>query len=240
VIIASSSAPVGGIVGWNDCAGLVNVVNTYATGSITGLTTSTQVGGIIGGWQYDHCADDTTQGSYFNTQTTGQLTGTGSRNIFAKTTLQMKDDTTYVGWSTSIWRLVDGSYPTFKNGAISVGSSTSFGNVTVGAPSSQSITVTNSGDDTLSVLDTDVSGTDAARFTVGSLAGCASVAPSTTCTIPVSLTATAAGSHMELATVLARIKERPGRGAMAVDDGIDDAPASRRRSLALQTPPGRC
>jgi large repetitive protein len=196
VISAPSSEPVGGIVGYNACTATTNIVNTYATGSITGLTASTQVGGIIGGFQYDHCADDTTQGSYFNTQTTGQLTGTGSRNIFAKTTAQMQDDTTYVGWSTSIWRLVDGSYPTFKNGAISVASSTSFGDFTVGVPISRTITVTNSGDDTLSVLDTDVSGANASNFTVGSLAGCASVAPEGgTCTFTVTLTATAAGTQ---------------------------------------------
>ncbi len=188
IINASTSSSVGGISGFDNCFGAGKLQFTYATGSISGASS---VGGVTGSGGSGCSA---TAASYFDTQTTGQSSGTIAGAV-GKTTAQMKDDSTYVGWSTSIWRLVDGSYPTFKNGAISVGSTTNFGNVTVDDTSSQTITVTNSGDDTLSVLDTDVSGTNAARFTVGSLAGCASVAPSATCTFTVSLRATAAGSQ---------------------------------------------
>jgi large repetitive protein len=188
VINAPTSSSVGGISGRDNCFQAGKLQFTYATGSISGASS---VGGVTGSGGSGCSA---TAASFFDTQTTGQSSGTIAGAV-GKTTAQMKDDTTYVGWSTSIWRLVDGSYPTFKNGIISVGSTTNFGNVTVGGPSSQTITVTNSGDDTLSVLDTDVSGTNASGFTVGSLAGCASVAPSATCTFTVSLTATAAGSQ---------------------------------------------
>lgn len=192
VITASNSGRVGGISGQGvgNVGGVCQIQNTFATGGITGSSPGTDVGGIVGYLNFG-CV---TSSSYFDTDTTTQSRGPSSVAV-GKTTAQMKTASTYVGWSTSIWRLVDGSYPTFKNGAISVGSTTSFGSVTVGAPSSQTITVTNSGDDTLSVLDTDVSGTNASSFTVGSLAGCASVAPSATCTFTVSLTATAAGSQ---------------------------------------------
>ena len=193
VISASNSGRVAGISGQGvgDSGGVCQIQNTFATGSITGSSPGTYVGGIVGYLNRD-CA--TPLSSYFDTDTTTQSRGPSGVAV-GKTTAQMKTAATYTGWSTSIWRLVDGSYPTFKNGAISVGSSTSFGNVVVGAPSSQTITVTNSGDDTLSVLDTDVSGTNASNVTVGSLSSCASVAPSATCTFTVSLTATAAGSQ---------------------------------------------
>lgn len=191
-ISASSSGRVAGISGQGvgDSGGVCQIQNTFATGRITGSSPGTYVGGIVG-FLNGTCV---TPSSYFDTDTTTQSRGPSGVAV-GKTTLQMEDTATYTGWSTSIWRIVQGSYPTFKNGIISVGSTTNFGNVTVGDPSSQTITVTNSGDDTLSVLDTDVSGTNASSFTVGSLAGCASVAPSATCTFTVSLTATAAGSQ---------------------------------------------
>lgn len=213
VITAAETNHVAGIMGYGQTC---SPQNTLATGRITGKSGSGSVGGIVG---FFNCSDPVLL-SYYDTQTTTQSTGAGTAGI-GKTTAQMKTASTYTGWSTSIWRLADGSYPTLKNGAISVGGTTSFGNVSIGSASSQNITVTNSGDATLSVLDTDFTGTNASNFTVGSLSSCASVAPSATCTLSVSLNASAAGSQ----SASLAIATSDGVGTVALS-GTATAPAA--------------
>lgn len=95
----SGNSQVGGLVGYN-YAGTIN--NSYSSGNVSG---SSLVGGLVGGDDYG-----TIDNSYWDTQTSGQATsaaGTG------KTTAQMMQQATFVGWDfTNIWNINETtSYP---------------------------------------------------------------------------------------------------------------------------------
>ncbi len=92
-------AVVGGLVGWNN-GGEVN--RTYAVGSVEG---NTDVGGLVG-----LNAGGDVIASYFDNQTTGLTVSDGGEG---RTTEQMKNQTTFVGWDfDDVWRINEGvSYP---------------------------------------------------------------------------------------------------------------------------------
>jgi len=118
----SSGDQSGGLVGYNRGA---TIRNSYATGAVIGGTagflginnggvvtnsyaasSSRGSGGFIGfGWS------DTVTNSYWDTETSGQATS--SRGM-GKTTAEMKTASTFAGWDTAIWNLVNGQYPTLK------------------------------------------------------------------------------------------------------------------------------
>jgi hypothetical protein len=95
----------GGLVGYNDEHS--TITNSYATGSVTG---SSNTGGLVG---YRH--HGTITASFWDTQTTGQLTSAGG---IAMNTRRMKTKNTFTdaGWdfvgevtngTKDIWRMCD-------------------------------------------------------------------------------------------------------------------------------------
>jgi len=91
---------VGGLVGQNY---LGTIINSYSTGSVFGFG-SFFVGGLVG---YNN---GTITNSYWDTQTSGQSTSDGG---VGKTTAQMMQQTTFVGWDfVDVWGIFEGlSYP---------------------------------------------------------------------------------------------------------------------------------
>jgi hypothetical protein len=91
---------VGGLVGINDGA----VSRCYATGPVSGIN---YVGGLVGG-----SFDGTAANSYWNIQTSGQSLSSGGD---ARTTAQMKQQATFVGWDfSSTWGISENlTYPFF-------------------------------------------------------------------------------------------------------------------------------
>ncbi|OKQ00370.1 S-layer homology domain-containing protein [Paenibacillus sp. P46E] len=120
---------VGGLVGWNFGNYRTNISNSYATGSVSGIN---RVGGLVGK------SDEPISNSYAigrvsgnDNASTGGLVGqgtiqSGSNSFYdsdttaqsdidkgtGKTTAEMKDPTTFSGWSFSEdWYMLSGEYP---------------------------------------------------------------------------------------------------------------------------------
>lgn len=98
---------VGGLVGdngsgaWSGNGGTID--NSYSSGSVTGIT---DVGGLVG---FQGAGTSAITNSYWNTETSGQLTSVGGTG---KTTAEMQQIATFSGWdiadisdplSTSVW-----------------------------------------------------------------------------------------------------------------------------------------
>ena len=97
----SSSDYVGGLVGWNEGV----VTNSYSVGLVTGVS---DVGGLIGeNW-------GTITSSYWDTETSGQSSSAGGEG---KTTAEMKQQATFVGWDfINVWNIVeDVTYPFLRS-----------------------------------------------------------------------------------------------------------------------------
>jgi len=94
---------VGGLVGYNDEG---TVSQSYSTGSVSG---SDYLGGLVG-----MNFEGTVSQSYWDTQTSGQSTSVGGDG---KTTAQMKQQATYVGWDfVNVWDIIEGvSYPYLRS-----------------------------------------------------------------------------------------------------------------------------
>jgi pimeloyl-ACP methyl ester carboxylesterase len=116
----------GGLVGWNQEN--ANLSDSYATGSITGLTAGGVVGynngrvvhvyaigAVIGSQKHSGIigtlAQGTVQGNYYNKDTTGQADT--NRGGIPVTTQQMFQQSTFTGWDfTNNWTIDEGkSYP---------------------------------------------------------------------------------------------------------------------------------
>ena len=118
---------VGGLVGWHHEGGNINA--SYAIGSVTGnVDNSGSIGGLVGSnarsRSYRSDGGPVTL-SYWNTQTTGQLTSAGSPNAAGKTTGELQSPTRntgiYAGWSASWWDFgTSGQYPVLKYSGLSV------------------------------------------------------------------------------------------------------------------------
>ncbi|MHC4327968.1 MAG: GLUG motif-containing protein, partial [Planctomycetota bacterium] len=91
----------GGLVGVND---RVNISHCYATGVVTGLS---ELGGLVGSNQ----PYSTVSNCYWDKDTTGQPTSSGGGT--GKTTAEMKQQATFVGWDfTDTWLIMENqSYP---------------------------------------------------------------------------------------------------------------------------------
>ncbi|MFA5000983.1 MAG: GLUG motif-containing protein [Candidatus Paceibacterota bacterium] len=102
VIGTGDAISIGGLIGSNSESS--TVTNCYATGAVTGNGT----GGLIA---YDD-GSNTVTGSYWDADTTGQVSSSGGTS---KTTVQMKQQTTFSGWdfaTTPIWWIDEGNdYP---------------------------------------------------------------------------------------------------------------------------------
>lgn len=97
----SSDSYIGGLIG---LVYGVTVINSYSTGQVTG---SYEVGGLIG----DKNGGTVTH-SYWDIETSGQTTSEGGEG---KTTAEMKQQATFVGWDfCNVWAIrEDVSYPFF-------------------------------------------------------------------------------------------------------------------------------
>ncbi len=106
-VTSSGGGRAGGFMG---ATGTVSgtITNCYSTG----LVTCTVKGGFVGYYNTGTFAS-----CYFDNTTAGTSTICGTyvssapTNITAKTTAEMKTASTFSGWSSSIWSLIDGSYP---------------------------------------------------------------------------------------------------------------------------------
>ncbi len=93
---------VGGLVGYHNTSTLEN---SLAAGRVTG---DQFLGGLVG-----NCPESTVTASYWDRETTGQTSSTGSAAPFSKTTAEMRQQATFTGWDfLSTWRIAEGqSYP---------------------------------------------------------------------------------------------------------------------------------
>ncbi|MCK9225191.1 MAG: hypothetical protein M0Q02_08905, partial [Candidatus Muirbacterium halophilum] len=114
--VNESSVKVGGLAGYNFTAG--KITNSYSTGNITTAHVNNLVFGFAG---YNNTTVGAeVSGCFWDTTASGQTNGiysleqSSSVGATGKTTLQMQTATTFTGWDTAIWSLVDGSYPTLK------------------------------------------------------------------------------------------------------------------------------
>lgn len=97
VIGQSSASNIGGFAGVNFVNGSIS--NSYATGYVAG---GTQVGGFVG---YNNGTNGAISNTYWNTQTSGQLQGTGgglASGMTGRTTAQLQGSLP-AGFASSIW-----------------------------------------------------------------------------------------------------------------------------------------
>ena len=123
--VTGAYGAVGGLVGYNNDT----VSNCYATGSVTGtwdvgglvgynsgpVSNCYATGSVTGGWDvggFVAINTSTVSNSYWDTQTSGQATSDGGTG---KTTAQMKQQVTFVGWDfANVWRITENvTYPLF-------------------------------------------------------------------------------------------------------------------------------
>jgi filamentous hemagglutinin family protein len=99
---------IGGLVGLNSGS----ITNSYSIGNLS--TNNSHVGGLVG---YNN--DGTITNSFWDKETTGQTSSSGSDNSYGKTTTEMQTFSTFAdaGWNISG---SDGSYPTFSTTGESV------------------------------------------------------------------------------------------------------------------------
>ncbi len=98
--VSGTDSYVGGLVGENDGT----VTQSYSTGAVSG---SGVVGGLVG------LNGGTVSNSYWDIETSGQSTSDGGTG---KTTAEMKQQATYVGWDfVSVWRIKENiTYPCLR------------------------------------------------------------------------------------------------------------------------------
>ena len=105
---------VGGLVGDNNSG---SIINSYATGLVRGNSNFGRVGGLIG------VNSGSVTASYWNAQTSDQLTSAGDNGVTSATTAQLQSPTApgmtttevYYGWSSDDWDFGDNShYPALR------------------------------------------------------------------------------------------------------------------------------
>lgn len=203
-VTATNANNVGGLIGRSVCnSGDLN--DSYSIGVVSGKSGSSSVGGFVG--QANSASCDQTD-SVWDTDTSGQSTsavGTG------KTTSDMKSAITYTsrGWSSSIWSISDGSYPSFAAPGASISpASLDLGSQGVldGATAASTTTMTSNGTGPLAISSSGItiSGTNAADFAVDGTSTCAdgaSLAIGATCTIAITFDPSSAGAKSATLTV---------------------------------------
>ncbi len=96
----TGGSTVGGLVGLN--SNNARITNCYSVGVVSGTA---DVGGLIG----SNAVNGQILSSYWDTQTSNTLVSSGGTG---KTTSQMKQSATFLGWDfTDIWVLYPGQYP---------------------------------------------------------------------------------------------------------------------------------
>ena len=111
---SGNNSDVGGLVGFNGGSGcsIGSIVSSYATGSVTAPGNNSNVGGLAGfngGGSLSRCRDSsrgTIVDSYWNTETSGQTSGSGDG--VGKTTVELQMPTGYSGIYANWNRDLDG------------------------------------------------------------------------------------------------------------------------------------
>ncbi len=87
----------GGFIGFHQSSG--SLINCYSTGLVTAVATNT---GAFCGYN-----EGTVTRCYWDKETSGRTTSAGSADSFGKTTAEMKQQATYIGWdfTTPIWKI---------------------------------------------------------------------------------------------------------------------------------------
>ena len=99
---------IGGVVGYN-YGPQITMSQCYAAGSVTG--TVNNIGGVVG------LGTGIVDSCYWDKQTTTQTTSYNSDPSYGKLTTEMKTQSTFVGWSSTIWNMGNGinnGYPYLK------------------------------------------------------------------------------------------------------------------------------
>ena len=108
----------GGLVGYNTSSG--NITNSYATGDVSATGSAVGAGGLVGynaGGSITNCYRYSGQTFY---RKLGSATYSTASNAFGTeedlTTLQsVSFNTSTLGWDDSVWKFVEGAFPTLKN-----------------------------------------------------------------------------------------------------------------------------
>jgi outer membrane protein assembly factor BamB len=146
----SACYAMGAVKGHNTVGGLLGnnygiVSDCYARGPVTA---SFYAGGLVG----VAGAGGTVDSSYWDTNATGQALSVGGTG---KTTAEMKQQATFEGWDfVNVWHITEGvTYPLLTEPlrTIGVSGNLAFGNVTMGTTATAAMTITNSGNATLTV-----------------------------------------------------------------------------------------
>jgi hypothetical protein len=109
---------IGGLAG--TCSG--KITNSYSAGKVVG---DSLVGGFVGVMDFENM----TISSYYDKDMSGQSNGAGTyesrisraygNNVYSKTTIEMKEKSTYEGWDfDTVWGIsgeVNGGYPYLLN-----------------------------------------------------------------------------------------------------------------------------
>jgi len=105
--VTGSGDSIGGLIGrlWSG-----SVTNTYSTGSVGG--SGGNKGGLIG--YIETSNNPVITSSYWDIETSGMTTSAGGEG---KTTAQMKQQSTFIGWDfTNIWGIIeDSTYPWLRS-----------------------------------------------------------------------------------------------------------------------------
>ena len=97
-----SDGAVGGLIGSAETG--LTITNCYATGNITGMDS----GGLIGFAE----PNINTVNSYWDKQTTGLITSSGTADSYGKTTFEMQTQLTFFEWDfDTVWIMNSGEYP---------------------------------------------------------------------------------------------------------------------------------
>ena len=122
----TSSYATGSVIGSSEVGGLIGQVHSrstitgsYATGSVTGAS---GVGGLVGDV---YASGVVVSASYWDTQTTGQTSSSGSADSAGKTTAELQTPTNasgiYVTWDPDVWDFGTSSeYPVLKVAGLNV------------------------------------------------------------------------------------------------------------------------
>ena len=154
---------IGGLVGYQTQSGAPGIADCFATGAVTNFGNPAYRGGLLG-----YLTAGTVSNSYWDYQSTGLSTSYGSAGTFGKSTDAMKTQATYEGWDFAgessngtadywfisssfndaypylVWQQTGSNNPVMPHIQVNP-TSISFGNQYIYSTSSQTFSITNTG-----------------------------------------------------------------------------------------------
>ena len=110
-VTSTGNGTIGGLGGGSDGGGIQKgvITNSYSIGKV--VSSHTKASGLVGPHSYNSSV--TVTNSFWDTQTSQKSNSYGGTG---KTTQEMQTASTFInaGWSTNIWNIKDGFYPTLK------------------------------------------------------------------------------------------------------------------------------